>query len=254
MKEIEKISIIGTGNVAHQLGRAFVKNNFKIDGVWGRTDSKSKALAKDLSSNWIEKIENIPTDTDLVLVCVSDDAILEVVENIPEHLSIAYTSGSVLLNSLPKRKEIGVFYPLQTFTKSRELSFDDIPILIESENKQFAGLLEKCAIRLSKTVRYTSSEERHKIHIAAVMVNNFTNHIYHLANLYMDKEHLPFDILKPLILETAEKIQKMSPSEAQTGPAKRNDQNVIKKHLSELNDETKSIYKLLSESILKHNQ
>jgi predicted short-subunit dehydrogenase-like oxidoreductase (DUF2520 family) len=252
MKEIKRISIIGTGNVAHHLGRALVNNNFQIDGVWGRTKTNAQKLANELKTASFEQLNQIPENTDLVIICVSDSAIQEIVEKIPNHIAIAYTSGSISLKNLPKREKIGVFYPLQTFTMSRDLSFDTIPILIESDNRQFAESLKNCASRLSKTVRFANSKERFQIHIAAVMVNNFTNHLYHLADLHLKEHQLPFDILKPLILETAEKINDISPSEAQTGPAKRNDLKVIENHLKELDGQTKEIYQLLSKSIINH--
>lgn len=253
MKEIKQISIVGTGNVAHHLGRAFKKNNFHIDGVWGRTKKNALQLADDLETISFEDLNHIPKSTDLIVICVSDSAIKEVVDLIPNQFPIAYTSGSVSLESLPKIDEIGVFYPLQTFTKSRDISFGTIPLLIESHNKEFSISLEKCANQLSETVRFTSSAERFQIHIAAVMVNNFTNHLYHLADLHLSNHHLPFDLLKPLILETAEKVHNISPSKAQTGPAKRKDLNIIEKHLSELDDQTKEIYQMLSKSIINHN-
>ena len=253
MKEIKRISIIGTGNVAHHLGRALLISGFHLDGVWGRTKKSAEILAQKLKTVSFQRIGQIPKSTDLIIVCVSDSAISEVIESIPNHFTIAYTSGSISLASMPDRTHLGVFYPLQTFTKSRELSFDKIPFLIESENEEFAESLKKCASKLSNTVRYTTSEDRFQIHIAAVMVNNFTNHLYQLAELHLKKQELPFDILKPLIIETAEKLNDISPSEAQTGPAKRNDMNVIKKHLNELDNETKHIYEMLSKSISKHN-
>lgn len=253
MREIKKISIIGTGNVAHHLGRALVKNNFHIDGVWGRSKANAQKLAKDLDTLTFEEIKQIPSSTDLIIICVSDSAIKEVVDKTSKDMAIAYTSGSITLKDLPKRDKIGVFYPLQTFTKTREISFDNIPFLIESENEQFSESLMNCAKKLSSTVRLTSSEERFQIHIAAVMVNNFTNHLYHLADEHMKKHQLPFDILKPLILETAEKIKGITPFDAQTGPAKRNDLNVIESHLNELSEETKEIYQMLSKSIIKYN-
>lgn len=253
MKEIKQISIVGTGNVAHHIGKALVKNNFQIDGIWGRSKINAQKLAKDLDTISFDGLSQIPMSTDLIIICVSDSAIKEIVESISNDKAIAYTSGSIPLNDLPKREKIGVFYPLQTFTKTREISFDTIPFLIESENEQFAESLKQCANKLSKTVRFTSSEERFQIHIAAVMVNNFTNHLYHLADVHMKNHQLPFDILKPLIFETAEKIKDISPLDAQTGPAKRNDLNVIESHLNELNKETKEIYQTLSKSIIKYN-
>ncbi|PHR47360.1 MAG: NADP oxidoreductase [Fluviicola sp.] len=253
MKEIKRISIVGTGNVAHHLGRALKKNNFQIDGVWGRTKKNALQLADDLKTISFENINDIPKSTDLIMICVSDSAIEEIVDTIPNHLPIAYTSGSVSLESFPKKDKIGVFYPLQTFTKSRDISFDSIPLLIESGNEEFANSLRNCANELSETVRFTSSAERFQIHIAAVMVNNFTNHLYHLADLHMKNHHLPFAILKPLILETAEKVQDVTPSMAQTGPAKRKDSKIIEKHLSELDSQTKEIYQMLSKSIINHN-
>ncbi|MEX1191756.1 MAG: DUF2520 domain-containing protein [Brumimicrobium sp.] len=254
MGEIKKIVIIGTGNIAHHLGMAFLKNGIEITGIWGRSKEKSNNLSSLLHSKTIEHLDEIPKTVDLVLICVSDTAIKEIVEKIPNSFPIAYTSGSINLESLPDKDKIGVFYPLQTFSLKREVDISKVPFLLESNNKVFCNELKTCARKLSNTVHFANSKERFQLHLAAVIVNNFTNHLFVLAEKHLEKKNLSFELLKPLILETAQKIQTISPSEAQTGPAKRNDLLVIKNHLDELDNETKSIYQLLSDSIIKHNK
>ncbi len=145
----------------------------------------------------------------------------------------------------------GVFYPLQSFSKDQELDFKNIPITIETEFKKDKELIEKLASSISNYVYSIDSKQREKLHLAAVFANNFSNFMFTIAKDLSDEYNFPFDILKPLILETANKIQVTDPRKAQTGPAIRNDKKVIDKHLSQLKGEKKEIYKLISESIMK---
>ena len=151
---------------------------------------------------------------------------------------------------LPNSARSGVFYPLQTFSKDREVDFENIPLCVEAKNLEDLVLLKKLAKAISKSVYEISSEQRKSLHLAAVFVNNFTNHLYHIGNEICRKNKLPFDILKPLILETASKVNTLPPIEAQTGPAKRNDEETIEKQLDQLqNREQREVYQILTNSI-----
>lgn len=252
MKEIKNIIIIGAGNVGTHLGRGFVKYGVTVSGVWSRHPEHAEKLAKSIDSDMIKSLDSINSNAaDLVVLCVTDDAIASVLSKLPVDIPVAYTSGSVRLDQLPQREQLGVFYPLQTFSKERNVDLSKVPFLIESANNEFGEALFSVARKISNKVIYADSKDRYQLHIAAVMVNNFTNHIYALADDHMKKNHLDFDLLKPLINETVDKLNDLTPTQAQTGPAKRGDREVIKNHTSTLEGRTKKIYSLLSESIIE---
>jgi predicted short-subunit dehydrogenase-like oxidoreductase (DUF2520 family) len=251
MKKQMKIAIIGTGNVGSHLAKGFMQNGMNISTIWSRQKENSERLAKQINCDTINTLEELsPETTDLVIICVTDEAVAKVLEELPSSIPAAYTSGSIRLNELPSRNKLGVFYPLQTFSKERDIDLSSIPFLIESKDASFAEELHFIANKISSKVIYADSQDRYQLHIAAVMVNNFTNHIYYLANEHMQNKNLDFDLLKPLIHETVDKLNYLSPEKAQTGPAKRGDRKVIETHLSSLEGRTKEIYKLLSESII----
>ena len=162
---------------------------------------------------------------------------------------VVHTSGSVSCQDLAEHNRRGVFYPLQSFSKNRESNFKEIPICIEAEFNKDLLLLEELAAALSDDVYFIDSDQRKKLHLAAVFVNNFVNHLYQIGHDICAREALPFEILKPLIAETARKIEEMTPSDAQTGPAKRNDLKTINEHLELLSDDHKALYQLISKSI-----
>ena len=247
MKGIKSISIIGTGNVAFHLGKELAKNGIKIDFVYGRNESKTIELARSLNSFPAKHINLI--DSDLILVCVSDEALNEVISQIPSNLRIAYTSGSVELSTISRKENIGVFYPLQTFSRNKEVNFFEVPFLLEADTTEFAQELFDLAWLLSRKVLFASSSERKNYHLAAVWVNNFTNHLVYQAKNILEKEQLNWELLLPLLAETVEKIKKVDPYEAQTGPARRNDQKTILTHEAMLFGLQKEIYSLLSKSI-----
>lgn len=249
---MEKVVVIGSGNVASCLAIELKGIGFTIQQIYSRTISNAQFLANKVSAQAINKISEITPNADFYLVAISDDAIPQLVEQIYfEPRLIVHTAGSVHLNVLSKFKNRGVFYPLQTFTKGRDVSFKNIPICIEaslnSVLKQLISIAQKC----SNDVRELSSEQRKQCHLAAVVANNFTNHFYVLAEKLLSEKGLPFDILKPLILETAQKVQDISPFKAQTGPAVRNNQKVINSHMQQLSDgEMEKLYSFVSESII----
>ena len=159
----------------------------------------------------------------------------------------------ITINDLPNDYRRGAFYPLQTFTKEKELDFSNIPICIEAENQKDVSILSELAGYISKNVKEVSSTQRKSLHLAAVFANNFTNHLYQAAYDICDESNLSFDLIKPLIIETADKIRTLSPFEAQTGPARRNDTVTISDHIEMLaNPNRKEIYSQLSKSIQKN--
>lgn len=251
MKKQEHIVIIGTGKVAHNLGLHLKKNGHFISGVWGRDKKKTEILAQTLETTSISNLKNFPKEC-LALICVSDFAISEVISQLPSETKIAYTSGSIRIEDLPAYKNLGVFYPLQTFSEEKNINISVVPFLIEATTEGFQNELKNLAETLSSKVIIANSEDRYNTHIAAVMVNNFTNFLYHLAQQHLAEHKLDFDLLKPLIQETVEKLETLTPLHAQTGPAARGDKNIIKKHIDSItNPETKKVYRLFSELIEK---
>ena len=247
-KKIESIVFIGAGNVANHLAFELSKH-ISIKGILSKSHLSSKVLADQLQTNFISKIEDIPT-CDLVLICTNDSVIDSIEKELPLHLNVAYTSGSVELNRETKRENFGVFYPLQTFSKGRKINLSTIPFLIEATNPAFQESLFDLAEIISNSVSFVSSSERKHLHVSAVFINNFTNHLAEIAQTHTLQQNLKWEYLLPLIQETASKIIEIGPQNAQTGPAKRNDQLIINEHLSMLEGYPKEIYKLLSESIL----
>lgn len=245
------ITIIGTGKVAHQLGRSLASKGHVIDAVWGRTENKARELAQVLNTQSISSLHDVDLGS-IAIICVSDGAIAEVVARLPASVKAAYTSGSIRLEDLPKRANLGVFYPLQTFSHGSAVNISEVPFLIEAHDAKFEEELFALANTISERVILANSIDRYNTHIAAVMVNNFTNFLFYLAEKHLKEHALDFDILKPLIKETVRKLDDFSPLDAQTGPAARNDQHVIQHHIQSISQpETKELYKLFSNFISK---
>jgi predicted short-subunit dehydrogenase-like oxidoreductase (DUF2520 family) len=249
-----RVSIIGSGNVAQHLIVAFSKTtDIELVQVFARKDA---AVAHLTSPDKIYTNFNDIIAADLFIIAITDDAITEVSAAIPfSNELVVHTSGSVSIEAIDNKNRPGVFYPLQTFSKSKEVDFKTIPICIETKNEKDFQILEKVAKSISNTVYKINSEQRKALHIAAVFVCNFVNHLYQIGNNICIENDLPFDILKPLIQETANKILTLSPYQAQTGPAKRKDIQTINAHLSFLSDENqKEIYKMLTKSIIDNGK
>lgn len=247
MKGITSISIIGTGNVAFHLGNAFFEKGIRIDAVYNRTKSKATELAVRWNAIATESVNDL--NSDLILVCISDVAINEVINQLPADIPVAYTSGAIGIHEISRKKNIGVLYPLQSFSKDKTIDLFEVPFLIEADSIELSQNLFDLAWKVSRNVSYVNSEDRKKYHLAAVWVNNFTNHMVYQAKNYLDKESLDFNILLPLLAETADKLKTLDPYAAQTGPAKRNDQQTIHAHEEMLFGITKELYTLISKSI-----
>ena len=247
-----KITLIGSGNVAQHLIKAFTKSEaVETAQVFSRKKEKLSSLIE------FDKIVSDYQDlkeADLYIIAVTDNAIADVSRQLPfNNQLVVHTSGTASIETLDDKNRKGVFYPLQTFSKNKEIDFSVIPICLEADNTFDFRVLETVAKSISKAVFPINSEQRKALHVAAVFVNNFTNHLYQIGQEICEENQVPFDILKPLIQETAEKIKTLDPVDAQTGPAKRNDSNTIEAHLEYLtNENQKNIYKILTQSI-QHN-
>ncbi len=227
--------IIGNGNVAHHLEKAFLK---------AKTIRVTKISSRNLT---------IIPDADITIIAVSDNAIEEVSAKIKNSF-VVHTSGSFSMNELQNKTRKGVFYMLQTFSKEKEIDFSKVPFCLEAENEKDYILLKKLAKSIGVNIYNITTEQRKTLHVAAVFVNNFTNHMYKIGADICKSNNVPFEILQPLIDETASKIKQLKPVSAQTGPAVRNDSETINNHLSLLSQEQQTIYKILTQSIQKSNK
>mgnify|MGYP003671189277 CR=1 FL=1 len=245
------VIILGAGNVATHLFKAFSEAENVSVIQWFNRHLKSIDAYKN-RVNITDDLSKLK-DADVYILAVSDDAISELSSQLPFNGKlVVHTSGSVSVYDLDKKHKRGVLYPLQTFNKDVKIDFDNVPICIETIDKKSYPLLKKLADSIGSSTKRVNSDQRRVLHLAAVFVNNFTNQLYRIGHEITESEGAEFDLLKPLILETANKIKDLSPYMAQTGPAKRNDKKTIKKHLNSLeNDHHKTIYKLLTESIQK---
>jgi len=242
------IVLIGGGNVAHHLVKVLLHTSgIRLLQVCNRSIEAIEDLKNEVEiTNDFKALK----EADVFIVCVADKAIKEVSDRIDIGKAlIVHTSGSTSINALKKHSRTGVFYPLQTFSKGRNLNFLEIPICIEASIESDEIQLEILAKSISKKMFKINSNQRKQLHIAAIFANNFTNHLYSIANNICIEHHIDPEIMLPLIQETAKKIEEFDPYEAQTGPARRGDNEIIKKHLKELNKNQQKIYKSLSKSI-----
>ena len=243
-----KVVLLGGGNVAYHLTKQLLKSDIvKLVQVYNRSIEKISYLqSKTQITNNLKAL----IAADIYIISVSDDAIPTLSSQLKfKGKLVVHTSGSVAMDELKTNANKGVFYPLQTFSKNKEVDFSEIPICIEATSKKGLDTLETLAKSISKTCICINSEQRKNLHAAAVFVNNFVNHLYFIGNEICAKNNIPFNILVPLIKETANKISMLPPFEAQTGPAKRNDIKTIEKHKALLPINQQEIYTLLTKSI-----
>lgn len=242
------IVILGGGNVAWHLTNALLKNDaVNVVQVYNKSFEKISCFKNSTSiTNNLSELK----DADIYILAVSDNAISELSSalNLKNKL-VVHTSGSMAMDELKSVSNKGVFYLLQTFSKERKIDFSTVPICVEAETDADLLLLETLAKSISKNCYRINSNQRKSLHVAAVFVNNFVNHLYHIGHEICEQNKVPFEILLPLILETANKITTLPPLEAQTGPAKRNDTKTIEKHTAMLTKNQQEIYTLLTKSI-----
>ena len=243
------VILLGAGNVATHLYKAFNNaKNIKVNQWYNRSLIPLQPYKNEVDiTNNLSQLK----DADVYILAVSDDAISSLSAQLPiQNKLIVHTSGSVGIHDLDKKNRRGVFYPLLTFSKDLDVVFSEIPICLEIEHKQDIQILKNIAIAINSKSHKVNSDQRRALHLAAVFVNNFTNQLYRIGHEITEMEGVDFNILKPLIKETANKIDTLSPYLSQTGPAKRNDKRTLKKHLKTLDkDMHKEIYELMTKSI-----
>lgn len=251
---IQNAVIIGAGNLATQLAMVLSSKGITVRQVYSRTIERAKELAEKVNARPTSKLSEVEKDAELYVIAVKDAAIEEVLHGLPidKGSLVVHTAGSIPMEILsPYTRNYGVFYPLQTFSVTRQADFSDIPICLEASSPQVMEKLEQLGHRISSSVNFISSEERKTLHLSAVFVNNFVNHFYALGAEILSQKGLDFNLLKPLIRETAQKVETMHPLDAQTGPARRMDEQVIGRHLKMLEEqpEWQKIYSFVTESI-----
>ena len=248
---IYSISIIGSGNLATQLAIALKKANHNIVEIYSRDIKNAKTLSLKVDANFTSEISKLQ-DVDIFIIAVSDIAISSVLNKLETNNIVAHVSGSTSIDIFENKFEnFGVFYPYQTFTKNRNISFEYIPICIESSNNDSTKKLKSLAESISNNIQIVNSEKRKILHLSAVFSCNFTNHILSLSKDILEQENIDFEISKELVIETINKAFRLSPNDAQTGPAKRNDTNIIDNHLELLSYSPKmqDIYSILTKNI-----
>ena len=255
-----KIVSIGAGNLATNLCVALHKSHHDILQVFSRKSTSAECLACRIGASPVTDMELIATDADIYIVSVTDSALADVARRLVDHLEagnqggalplIVHTAGSIAMDVIPAARR-GVVYPMQTFSKQRLVDFSQIPIFIEANYADDLEMLRLFATSLSSHVQVLSSTDRRYLHLAAVFCSNFTNHCYALADKILSQHNVPFSAMLPLIDEVAAKVHSMPPHEAQTGPARRHDANVMNEHIELLTNDKRlqNIYKIMSESI-----
>lgn len=254
--EIETITIAGSGNVATHLATALSDAGLAIKGIYSRNKKTAGTLAEKVGARLYRSLSEIKDDTDLIILAVPDIAIRDISRQLePGKTLVVHVSGSTSIDALqPFFQNYGVFYPLQTFTKGRNLDYRNIPVCIEARNEASTLKLKQLAGRFSNDVRITTSHERLIIHLSAVYASNFVNYMNVIASDILERENISRDILFPLIRETMQKIIDNHPHDVQTGPAVRGDHGTLQKHVELLSTdpEKQKIYRILSEEILKY--
>lgn len=243
-----RVSVIGFGKVSRSLCAALLTaDGVQLVQIFNRSKVKNTDFNADLFVHNLNELQEV----DVVLISVPDRFILELANQIPfESAIVAHTAGSLGIEVIPEKFNRAVFYPLQTFSENKRVDFTNLPVFIEAEKETSLKILKELADSLHSKVIQVDADQRKALHVAAVFACNFSNHMYKLANDICEKHQLPFEVLLPLIEETAQKIKYLSPENAQTGPAIRHDETTINKHLAFLEEEDKKhIYSLLTQSI-----
>ncbi|MFH2095454.1 MAG: Rossmann-like and DUF2520 domain-containing protein [Bacteroidota bacterium] len=247
-----KIEIVGAGNVGFNLGVHLKNSGHTITRVISRSQKSAACLAGMTDSEWSTGLNGVGRNCDLVILSVNDDALPEVVKGIGnQDCIVVHTSGSMNMEPLMAFTHYGVFYPVQTFTRNHIVGFEGIPVCIEANERNTELILTGLAQSIKAAAYMVDSEQRAWLHIAAVFACNFTTHLYGIAEKILEKNDMSRDLIMKLIAETAAKYGNMPVSEAQTGPAKRNDRNILKKHMDLLSStpELHDLYRLFSERI-----
>ncbi len=249
-----RISIVGAGNVATHLAMRLKQQGCDIFQVWSRTLTSAQTLATKTGAMATSDINELKGDVDVIFFCVKDSALRDVIShfNLETPALMVHTAGSMPISVFEGHSQsYGVMYPLQTFSRERQIDFSTVPCFIEAVDEQSMERLKPVTHIVSNKVLQLDSANRKFLHLSAVFACNFANHCYELAREILSRANVSFDALLPLIDETASKVHDMQPLQAQTGPAVRYDLNVISKQLEELNDypKAKEIYRVMTDSI-----
>nr|WP_243749169.1 Rossmann-like and DUF2520 domain-containing protein [Mucilaginibacter agri] len=247
--------MIGSGNVSTHLSAALKNAGHRIMQVYSPNIGHASLLAYHVSAEPTDDISTINAETDLYIIAVKDDAIEGIARQLAVHGKfIVHTSGATSLDVLKSVTPLaGVFYPLQTFSKDKELDFRSVPLCIEGATEVITSQLVELGQTISNNIYRVDSEQRKILHLSAVFACNFPNYLYHVAQNLLAEHQLDFNLLRPLIMETAEKVQHRFPASVQTGPAVRNDQQTMAAHLQLLDNDVflQKLYQLLSEGVTK---
>ena len=252
-----RIAIIGTGNVAWHLAPALEDAGHTVTEIYGRDIAKAENLTSRVyEAEATDELDFSESKAEIFILAVSDTAIVEIADELilPEESILVHTSGSVSLEMLgySSATYTGIFYPLQTFSRGREVDFSEVPFLLESEDQTTLLKLKKLAKTLSPINYVVKSKDRKALHVAAVFAGNFTNHMIRIAEEIMNRQGLDFEMLKPLIVEVVSKSLELGAKKAQTGPAIREDFTTLENHHQFLtyNESVAEIYKLISQDII----
>lgn len=246
-----KIVLLGGGNVAHHLFTQFSRNpEIELVQWYNRSIDAIRKFGQHTAV--IDQIENLK-EADLYLIAVSDAAIAEISAALPfQGKFVVHTSGNTSMDVIDSKNRTGVYYPLQSFSKNKPIQWNEIPLLIEATNEDDLQLLNKLAKSMTDKVYTINSQQRSRIHLTAVFVNNFVNHLFSIGADLSEQEQIPFEIFIPLIKQTTNSLGTTPPIASQTGPAVRGDHSTIEAHLRQLKDPLhKEIYKSITRSILK---
>lgn len=254
----ERIVLVGAGNMATAIACSLKEGGNAPVAVWSRTLESAALLGSRIGCAFTDDFDALP-DADVIIISVADNALhtvaAAVAQRFPDAL-LLHTAGSIPMDALCEAgaARYGVLYPMQTVNKNSPVSLRNITTFIEGCNDAVTAQIEKVAAMVSNKVVYATSEQRCSLHVAAVFACNFPNAVYNMAYELMQRNGLPFDAMLPLIDEAARKVHRMSPLEAQTGPARRGDENVMNAHKSMLDSELADIYETLSNYIMKRNR
>lgn len=250
-----RIVFIGSGNLATHLSQALKHAGQDIVQVYSRTLQNARTLAEKLECKAVASLDDVCRDADAYIFSIKDDALENVARQLREGREDAvfiHTAGSMPLSVLDTRFPSAVLYPMQTFSKTRDVAFREIPCFIEASDARVLTMVRQMAESISDNVMELASEKRRHLHLAAVFACNMVNHCYYLADRTLAEAGIDFKVMLPLIAETARKVETLSPREAQTGPMVRYDVGVMNKQIELIPDElTRSIYRIMAESIHK---
>ncbi|MFC3198590.1 Rossmann-like and DUF2520 domain-containing protein [Parapedobacter deserti] len=248
------IVLLGSGNVATHMGRALVSSGHRVVQVYSPTITHATVLGDTINARAIDDLAAVESVADVYIIAVKDDAIAQVAAQLPTSSKsiVVHTAGSVAMEVLAEHAErYGVVYPVQTFSKAKPVDFSLIPVAAEASDDATYQQLATLAGSLSNRVFPCDSRQRLALHVAAVFACNFTNHLYAIGADILREHGLDFELIRPLILETAEKVMQYRPKDVQTGPAVRNDMGTMQKHLALLKDqpELAELYELISDQV-----